>query len=393
MLPSDAIAGVDPSPNGENLFNVRRLGDMSPYYAGRSPSGQCALLIRAPGGTRTVPLLLAGIHALFAVQCRIREGEAIGVTDEFTVVSCSSQDQRSESYFVDVLDLIVQRLGDHPDPKSLEDAILQLVALFQKLQKQPSNSIVGLVGELILIAIANSPRKALDAWHSNPNDRFDFSTGALRVDCKATSQRNRVHEFSLEQTSPPEGCRAFAMSVFVEPAGGGQSLSALLSELESLVENFEGAMRLRDLVADTLGTSYLEHLDWTFDRELALASAALYDVADIPRILEPLAIGVSKVRFSSDLAIAQKVTKAALRPCRLMLLQSCQPWPPHILDATNGRLCWPDRIMSIGVASCQFRQRGSSPAAWFRTRIGLWAYDIWVGWGVPSCAKNSQGGP
>jgi hypothetical protein len=311
-LPSNLILQIDPQPNSDNVFNVRRLDPKSPYYVGRSPSGNCALLIRVHGGTRTVPLLLAGIQALFSVQCLIREGEAAGTTDVFTVVCCSSQDRTTESYFADVLDLIVQRLGDVPDPASVEEAIFQLVALFQKLQRLPSGNVVGLVGELIFIAMSSSPKRALEAWHVDTTDRFDFSTGPLRVDCKATSLRSRVHEFSLEQTDPPPGARAFVMSVFVEPAGDGKSLSDLLSSIEGQVGDLPSVMRLRDLVAGSLGSTYLDHLNWKFDWELATASAGLYEVTEIPRIEEPLPPGVSRVRFFSDLSSVRRSSKASL---------------------------------------------------------------------------------
>jgi hypothetical protein len=97
------------------------------------------------------------------------------------------------------------------------------------------------------------------------------------------------------------------MSVSVEPAGGGQSLSRLLDSIEQKLSGVNRVMRLREVAAESLGSGLLEALEWKFDRELALGSAGLYDMADIPRLTEEPPVGVTRIRFVSDLSLAQKI--------------------------------------------------------------------------------------
>ena len=71
-------------------------------------------------------------------------------------------------------------------------------------------------------------------------------------------------------------------------------------------------VRLRTIVADTLGTDLPSALGWRFDLRLARSSLALFDLRGIPAIRGSLPDGVSGVRFTSDIDTCQPLAKSEI---------------------------------------------------------------------------------
>ena len=143
---------------------------------------------------------------------------------------------------------------------------------------------------------------AVRAWRMDPDERVDFATGRLRLDVKSASTRQRVHEISFDQANPPAGTIGIIGSTWIEPLAGGISISRLLSKIEDRLQNDgQAVMRLRTIVAATLGDSLPYAADWSFDLELAKASLGYFNSEEIPAIRPPLPPGVSSARFVSDL--------------------------------------------------------------------------------------------
>jgi Putative PD-(D/E)XK family member, (DUF4420) len=139
---------------------------------------------------------------------------------------------------------------------------------------------------------------AVAAWRRDPDERYDFAVGNLRVEAKTSSRTARIHFLSAEQADPPPGVVGLLASSFVEQAGGGSSLEQFLNLIETKRSGHAGVMRLRSIVADTLGRDLPAALSWSFDLESALSSMALFDLRAIPAIRGPFPPGVSGVRFT-----------------------------------------------------------------------------------------------
>jgi len=142
---------------------------------------------------------------------------------------------------------------------------------------------------LCVIRAARSATAAISAWRAEPDDRYDFVSGRLRVDAKASSDRQRSHNLSFEQANPPPGVFGLLASIWVETAGGGTSLRELLDDIEArLSADHVNIMRLRSVVADTLGDTLLTAMDWHFDLALAGSSLAWFDMRAVPAIRSPV---------------------------------------------------------------------------------------------------------
>lgn len=282
-------------------FAVQKLTDQPSYYVGRDAQGRAALLIQSIGSGRSVPMQLAGVEARFAVRCQVAEPGTPEDTKTLSVILCASTDQLVESYFASILETFVSVLGPSPTTDQVGDAVDQLVELFQKLQMPPQRSVTGLLGEACIVLLASDSVAAVSSWRIDPDERFDFVAGNLRLDAKASSRRQRSHEVAFDQANPPDNTRALFASIWIEATGGGTSLSALLAAIEDrLVGHNSSIAKLRAVVADTLGRDLPLAMDFRFDLEAAKSSLSFYDAGLVPAIRPPLAIGVSGVRFTSD---------------------------------------------------------------------------------------------
>ena len=261
------------------------------------------MLLTASNAIPKAPLLLAGIQVCFSIPCRVSLSEHQDTTQTLTTVVCTSQDPIVQTYFAYVCETIVLIVGSQPSLQRVVDGVRHLVNLFQRLARPSSRSVTGLFGELYLLNASTSPRAAVKAWHSNVDERFDFSLGDIRLEVKASSTRQRAHNFSLEQCDPPPGTRGVLVSMFVETSGGGISLLELVEQIKGKLDGELGLiLKLQETVADVLGATTAAALPMRFDEQLARHSLQIYEIDAIPAPRDAIPDEVSQVRFRSDIS-------------------------------------------------------------------------------------------
>jgi hypothetical protein len=296
------------APSGDGVFNVRRLGDSSIFYAGRDSRDCASILIATSESGRTVPLRLSGIEAMFSTSCQIVEPGSLPTTQTVTAIICTNQDRDVTAYFANIMESLLPFLGESPSTEKVAETVRQMVDLFQKLRTPARRSLLGLVGELNVLEAATDVALAVRSWRSDTEERFDFGVGRLRLDVKASSNRQRVHEISFEQANQPNGTSGIIASIWIEAMSGGVSLSELLSSIERRIPDKPGEIvRLRTIVANTLGDSLPQAMTWCFDKNLAESSLRYFDADTIPAIRPPLPPSVSSARFVSDLSACMPI--------------------------------------------------------------------------------------
>ena len=307
-----ALASVG-TPLSPGVYHVREVLGHPAFYAGRDALGTATLLIRTPNAGRTVPLKLAGIEARFSVPCHIAEPGGNARTESLTAVMCLSHEPEVEGYFSKVIDLLVGVLSPAPTSSAVVSAINDLVDLFQKLKRPPRKPIVGLVGELLVIEAARDTATAISAWRMDNDERYDFASENLRVEAKASSTRKRVHYLSAEQAEPPPESVGLLASICIEQAGGGVSLAQLMDGIEVRLANHTDVIRLRGIVADTLGSDLPSALEWAFDHAAARASLAWFNLRAVPAVRGPAPAGMSAIRFMTDLSACRAADASDVR--------------------------------------------------------------------------------
>jgi hypothetical protein len=288
------------------IFSVLPVGGRPGYFVGRGANDNPALLMEIHGRTRA-PIALKNLLVTFNTHCALNVDRE--QRDTYAVViECLATDAGLRDYFLMIANHLLDGLGDAPTTDEVAAAIDALVSLFQKLSRSPRRQAQGLFGELLVIGTASNAATLLDAWHADPLDRFDFTFASSRLEVKTNANRQRRHEFSLEQCTPPVDISAIVASLFVETAGGGLSLKVLVERIEARLSSKPGLIvKLHSVLADTLGTGLLEGLNQRFDEQLALSSLTFYDLSKIPAVRGPLPPEVTAVRFRSDIGLVTPI--------------------------------------------------------------------------------------
>ena len=153
-----------------------------------------------------------------------------------------------------------------------------------------------------LISNARQPATLVNAWHTLPEDRYDFAMDDQRIEVKSFSGQIRQHHFSLEQLHPPGDVKTLVASVCVERTQAGESIAYLREKIQGcLGSDPDSLLHLDTIIALTLGDGWHHASEIRFDSRLAKESLAFYEASAIPSVNPNLAAGVSEVRFRSDL--------------------------------------------------------------------------------------------
>lgn len=219
----------------------------------------------------------------------------------FSVIRYSGNDEDLKNYFLKACEILIPTLGNSPDNKQITHTVNKFIELFKVLKEPPKKTLQGLWSELFLIHQSSNPKKLIKAWHTIPEEKYDFSIENLRIEAKSSSIRNRTHYFSLEQLVAPSKCELFIASLFVEILAGGKSVEDLLNEIiERLNRNFELIEKLNFVTYSTLGGSVDKIKNVCYDYQLAKESLRLYNSKDIPKI-ESVPNNVFNVKFKSSI--------------------------------------------------------------------------------------------
>lgn len=321
---AELLASVEPLTHGadEGSFRVRSIPGYERHYVGRNSTGHPSLLLGSAPGAFHAPVRLAMMDARFGNQHRIHPVDGGAREELLSVITCTSQDAQAHAYFLHVCGTILRIVGPNPSLQDIVQVVQRLIELFRRLSRPASRSLNGLLGELFLIAASRDVRAAVAAWRSTDIDRFDFSTGNVRLDVKASAERLRVHHLSAEQCQPPAGTVGLLASLFIEGSGGGQSLRELVAVIEAVLGgNDDLILKVQETIAESLGESLPTAMGARFDDRLALASLRFYDLATVPAIREGVPPEVSGVHFRSDLTRAETLTEADVQSMSEIALQ------------------------------------------------------------------------
>jgi hypothetical protein len=299
--------------NEEGRFRVAAVAGSPSYMAARSPAGGPALLVRCGSPSPTVPVRLAGIEARYNVRCLLRDED--GEREEhLSIVECLTGGAEEQLFFCGCADQLIGLLGPTPSTESLAVAVDRLVAMFRALSQPARTDVVGLIGELCTIYASGDASRAIRAWRFDPQERFDFVAGTLRLDVKAASGADRVHHLSALQASPAQGTIGVLASVLVSMASGATTVASLVEMIsDRLGADHEAVFRLREAIALTMGAGADQAMRASFDLNATLQSLRCFDIASVPALRPPFPDGVSDVRFRTDLDSVEPTPIAHLK--------------------------------------------------------------------------------
>lgn len=278
-----------------------------PHHIARDSDGQPAILLEVhESGVRPPSILLRNLQIDHALRCRIRRADGSEVDSRFSVVRCVSTTASLQECFFDLISVLLIQLSNQPTSRQLSEAFDRIAALFLALERPPTRSVQGLWGELFLITKATNTSFLIESWHNDSAEHHDFAHGLHRLEVKTCADRARTHHFSYEQVYSPDGVRVAIASLFAEKTASGISLGDLWDQArEQVSDNSHLRLKVDEICIQSLGDTWQEARSARFDSSLAFQSLAFYDVEDIPRIPSELPLGLSNVRFCSNLSFGK----------------------------------------------------------------------------------------
>ncbi|POH73077.1 PD-(D/E)XK motif protein [Arthrobacter glacialis] len=201
--------------------------------------------------------------------------------------------------FCSVVAGLVSTLSDEPAQSEVDQILLDYVRLLSRRDYATREVVLGLWGELRVIAQSSHPQKLFSAWRSDQRSLFDFVTDELKFEVKTTESSKDIHDFSHKQlTVDRDG--SVIVSIGVISSNAGESLSDLIDAILSGLE-FSDRRELIARVGETLGRSieYLDEYKFVLRDQFGMRCVRSeyvpsLDISDIDSI--------SNVRYSVDMS-------------------------------------------------------------------------------------------
>ena len=290
--------------------NYRALSiDLSPHRVGCSNEGHPMLFIECCDKDRLSDIKLSLFRVLFNRRCALADIDNKSVIEkDFTIIQMVSDDQDLIKYFFQVISIILQRLPSRPKVSLLKEEISKVIEIFMAPLRFSKETVRGLWAELLVIERSSNPEYLINAWHVEPEDKYDFNDATDKIEVKSTAGDKRSHIFSLEQLSPEDGSSLLIASVFVNNTGVGKSIFDLMDMISAKLNNTDCGLKLSEIVLKTIGPHTEECANLFFDYKFALGTLQYYDSTVIPSVnKKDVPAAVSAVHFRSDLSEVQTI--------------------------------------------------------------------------------------
>lgn len=300
----EALEHVTPVVSALPAFSLPGSGT---HFLAKGIAGEPVLLLKVQKRrVPRIPLGLLHVQVEFEVECAILDKEAADglVTATFCRVICDPTAPGLHPLFIHALAGAVERLPNNLTPGEVDGFFDDAIELFRSFSSPAKSSVLGLWGELIVIAASPYRDAFVTAWHVTPEQPLDFSFPSAHLEVKTTTRQNRNHEFSLSQLRGNK-MPAFIASIVAEQSDAGESVFDLACFIqESLTATNQE--KLWRLIAQSVGSEAEGAGDFRYLRIAALNSLRFYDAATIPapEIPESATHCISRVRFSVDIDCA-----------------------------------------------------------------------------------------
>lgn len=295
-----------------DTYLVEKIPNYKTHRIGISDEGTPVFFIKHPKNSvvNNNNIDLALIRVLFNQRIKSIDEENKYEEDIFTVVFLKTNDNDFIVYFIDVMSIVIEKIGDLPDSQLLENEIKKLVELFYRFSEPPRKTIQGLWAELFIIEQSRNPEYLIQSWHSGIEDTYDFNDGIDKFEVKSVSNNKRVHSFSMLQLSPNEGSELFVASVFVVNSGNGKTIIDIKKSIESKISSLDTKFKLNEIISKTIGADFNKVSDIYFDYQSAIDSYKLFYYKNIPCIEKQyIPSELCNVRFECDITNIDVLSK------------------------------------------------------------------------------------
>ena len=219
-----------------NSFNAVRLAGERHDYLGKDQQGAPVFLVADEGEPVYRPVVHhRHLSAAFCMLCRLNVDGA-EVLGKFGLIRFEGNAPELHELFIRCVRAAIADLPASAETPDIEARVSRLLGLFRALARPAGREISGLWAELFCIAESGDVTVAVDRWHTENADAFDFSWPQGRLEVKSTVGAFRVHDFSLDQLQPPSGGSGYVASLVLKAASGGEGVLDIARRIEAQLD-------------------------------------------------------------------------------------------------------------------------------------------------------------
>lgn len=288
---------------------VEKISYSDLFYIGVSDKKTPMVLIDCNIDNSPADIELKYIEVLYNKHCKIIDNEEKSEIT-CTILKLNNESYDFQSYFLEVIDLILQRLQKNPTSTQINDEIIKIIKLFSCTTHPALKSVQGLWAEILVIEQSKDPDSLIKAWHSKTTSKFDFNNGEDKIEVKSTTNNSRIHTFSLEQLFANENSQLIIASVITVQTGLGKNILDLRDSIFSRVMDIDTQVLFDSIIFATLGNEIDKCNDFIFDYQLAVDELRFYNSLDVPKINKELIPSeISNVKFQSNLTHIKDINR------------------------------------------------------------------------------------
>jgi hypothetical protein len=292
-----------PIPDGDS-FNIEALPSVKNHKIGISQNGNPVFFIKCSNLEikMLLDINLEFISVAYNCSCQLLLNSKETTEGTYTLISLNVDVIELREYFLEVVYLVVKKLSATPKLVELKNEVEKLIDLFSKFSNPPLKTVQGLWAELLVIEQSSNPAYLISAWHSTPNDKFDFNDGIDKIEVKSTAKSRRIHKFSSEQLNPNVTSNLVIASVFAIETGQGKSVFDLIELISEKIEDTDLIFRLNEIAVKTMGMDFEKACEKYFDYHWAIDELAFFNNNTIPKIdSKYIPKEITNVQFDCDL--------------------------------------------------------------------------------------------
>lgn len=294
---------------------VEQLPDSSIHYYGVQRGNAVAVLFHSTGfndaSTNTFFPRYEHLKVSVLREVDIKKPGQPLITGRYSVIELTVESEDLEVYFLQLCSEICRKLGEAPTLEEVLTELKSVFSLFKLAATKPQKDVQGLWAELLLILDSPNTAAAVNCWHTDSNDPFDFVTPNCAVEVKSTTNQERSHRFSNHQLQPITKDRiVFIASVKMLKTDLGKSVIDLVEDI-SLGLSFDLQFKLRKIVHQVLGSEIGATAWYRYDVNYALSEIKLFEASRLPSFSRSeIPKEMSEIRFRLNLEGFQESLKS-----------------------------------------------------------------------------------
>jgi len=292
-----------PTEKKEDIYKTQLI--LGKYHRlGKNYNGLPSILINTKKNNESVaPYKGMSIRLRFNINCKIHEENE---KQNYTILSCISKDEQIIKIFLDICQTTISQLGKEPTPKEISEKTQMLIDLFKEMPNKLS-SIVGLWGELFLIASSRNIPKSLEAWHQHAEDKYDFYDNNEALEVKCTSKTDRKHTFKHDQLISNLKDHYVASIMISDDPTKGLSVVDLYEDIKKRCKLDNLNNKLKKIFFKIVGkTPYEELNEYRYNFDYSKKNVMYYKLKDISTLVNE-DDSVTDISYKVDLSRKKNV--------------------------------------------------------------------------------------